>query len=651
MSKKHPSSVTARRSATRDEKAALSARVKSLRGRATKTASAADSFQNFALALGMGTGNALSGSGYGFNPITRVRTLVEWIYRGTWIGGVAVDLRAEDMTRAGIEINTTMSPDDVATLQAGLSRRGVWRGVRDTKKWASLYGGALGVILIEGADMSQPLRLETIGRNTFRGMAVVDRWMVDPTLSAGGLVEALGPDLGKPKFYNVRTDAAMLPGNKIHHSRCLRLLGDEMPYWQSVMENMWGTSVYERIYDRLVAFDSATSGAAQTVYKSYVRTYKINKLREIVTGGGAAYQGLLRYVDMMARFQGIEGVTLIDGADELVIATPSIQSGVSEALVQFGQQLCGALKIPAVRLFGMSPSGLNSTGDSDWRNYYDGILQDQETDLRMFVDLVVRIQARSDGLELPANFGFKFTPLWQMTAQQKAEVADSKTDTVIKAKDAGLYGRGTALKELQQQSSETGVHTNISQEDIEAAEEEDEMDPPGLAGGSVPEKSGPEAGPSSTSPEGLPKTPRLRDAAFRRLQRDVSGLPLADVGGLPVLIECRRGEERWPGKVWPADYGLIRRTSSAEGADEAMDCFVGLDRDAASAYVINHFREDGSFEEHKIMLAYSDAAAAVDDYCAAYDRPRVRAHQMTLAQLRSWLDDGDVSRPMTRAAA
>ncbi|MHB8533374.1 MAG: anti-CBASS protein Acb1 family protein [Solirubrobacteraceae bacterium] len=661
MSKKRPTTTMARRAAVRDEKAALRARQPKKMPKTARAldAAAADSFQNFGLNLGMGTNNALSGSTFGFNPISRVRTLLEWIYRGTWIGGVAVDLRAEDMTRAGIEINTTMPPRDIKTLQAGLSRLGVWRGIRDTRRWASLYGGAIGVLLIDGHDLAQPLRIEAIAKGSFRGIAVLDRWMVEPTLGRGGLVEELGPDLGKPKFYLVRTDSSMLPGNKIHYSRCLRLVGDDMPYWQAVMENMWGTSVYERIYDRLVAFDSATQGAAQTVYKSYIRTYKIKRLRDIVTGGGAGYQGLLRYVQMMATFQGIEGVTLIDAEDEFAAHAPSIQSGVSEALIQFGQQLCGALKIPAVRLFGMSPSGLNATGDSDWRNYYDGILQDQETDLRMFVDRVVRIQAKSDGLELPDNFGFNFTPLWQMTAQQKAEVAGRKTETVIAARSDGLYGRATALKELQQQAPETGVHTNITSEDIEAAEEEDKMEPPGLEslGGSpgaerpVPEKRGAEAGSSPQSPpEGLPRVPRLRDAGRGRGAGDAA-LPLVEIGGLPVLIECRRGEERWPGKVWPADYGLIRRTGSTEGADEDMDCFVGPERDALTAYVINHFREDGSFEEHKVMLAYGSASEARRDYIEAYGRGQGQpAHPFTLAALRDWLDAGRFDEPLRRVA-
>ena len=46
----------------------------------------------------------------------------------------------------------------------------------------------------------------------------------------------------------------------------------------------------ERLYDRMIAFDSATTGAAQLVHKSYLRTFKVQKLRKIATTTGYAYK-------------------------------------------------------------------------------------------------------------------------------------------------------------------------------------------------------------------------------------------------------------------------------------------------------------------------------------------------------------------------
>ena len=70
-----------------------------------------------------------------------------------------------------------------------------------------------------------------------------------------------------------------------------------------------------------------------------------------------------------------------------------------------------------------------------------------------------------------------FNSLWDMDDKEKTEVAKTNLDTVNAAYEAGLIGRQTALRELRQTSRATGVFTNITQELIDAAD--DEVQPPG----------------------------------------------------------------------------------------------------------------------------------------------------------------------------
>jgi phage-related protein (TIGR01555 family) len=452
---------TAKSALTKDDKARESA--------IKKNSKAFDSFQNFAHNLGIGADNAMSSSSYGFNPITRNRTLLEWIHRGSWLGGIAVDCVADDMTRAGVEIQGAIDPDDIQKIDECAVSLGVWNVINDTVKWSRLYGGAIAVLLIDGQDVSTPLRLNTIKKGQFRGLLSLDRWMVEPSLN--DLVTEFGPHLGQPKYYSVTAQAPALSRMKIHHSRCLRLEGIRLPYWQKVMENLWGLSVIERLYDRMIAFDSATTGAAQLVYKAYIRTYKIKDMREVVAAGGDALAGLTKYVDMMRRFQGIEGMTLLDAEDDFDGSSHGAFAGLSDALQQFGQQLSGALQIPLVRLFGQSPAGF-STGETDLRNYYDTIKQQQEKELRVPVTNIYRCIAASEGIELPVGTRVNFNSLWQLGEDEKANISQTVCDTVSKAEESGLIDRATALKELRQSSQVTGVFTNITDEMISDAEGE-----------------------------------------------------------------------------------------------------------------------------------------------------------------------------------
>lgn len=426
-----------------------------------------DSFVNFAMNMGLGTDNPMSGSSYGFNPVTRNRVGLEWIHRGSWLGGVAVDLVAEDMTRAGIEIKGGLKPDEIELMQENATTLGIWTQICSTIKWSRLYGGAIAVMLIDGQDTSTPLRLSTIRKDQFCGLLVLDRWMIDPSLN--DLVTDLGPSLGQPKYYSVTAQAPALCRQKIHYSRVIRLEGIELPYWQKVTENLWGISVLERLYDRMIAFDSASTGAAQLVYKSYMRTYKIKDMREIIAAGGDAQAGLIQYVDMMRRFQGIEGITLIDGEDEVQADTHSAFGGLADALQQFGQQISGALQIPLTRLFGQSPAGFSS-GDSDLRTYYDGINSQQNKALMVGVTKIYRAIAASNGIKIPDGFKIEFKSLWQLTEEQKTTIAEGGTRAILAAEDNGTISRKTSLKELRQLSHTTGIFSNITDEDIEDAE-------------------------------------------------------------------------------------------------------------------------------------------------------------------------------------
>lgn len=440
-----------------------------------KAWSVGDSFANFEARVGFGTGNQTSASGYQFDFISRNRVQLEAMYRSSWIVGQAVDVVAEDMTRAGIDHEGEIDPGDTAKLDREFERMVLWDRICDTSKWSRLYGGAVAVMLIDGQNMNTPLRPETVGKGQFKGLLVLDRWLVQPTLQ--DLVQDFGPDFGMPKFYDVVADSMALKRQRIHHSRVLRLDGVDLPYWQRVSENLWGQSVIERLFDRLIAFDSTTAGAAQLVYKAHLRTYKVEGLRDIIATGGPALEGLLKQIDMIRRFQSNEGMTLMDSKDEFE-AHQYAFSGLDNVLLQFGQQLSGALGIPLVRLFGQSPSGMNATGESDLKTYYDNIKQQQERRLSGPLTRMMSVLFQSVlGSPMPDDYNFQFRHLLQLSEVERADVAQKNTDTVLSAYDAGIISQQTALQELRQSSEVTGIWSNITDELINGAD--DELPEPG----------------------------------------------------------------------------------------------------------------------------------------------------------------------------
>lgn len=439
-----------------------------------------DGYDNFLSRLGLNNNNTLSAGTYEFNLVTRNRVKLEAAYRGSWIVGAMVDLIAADMTRAGIDITTNDSDEEIKDIQSAISRLQLWGSTRDNIAWGRLYGGSLAVIQIRGQRLDTPLDLKTIAKDQFEGLAIFDRWQLNPVLTP---VITSGPDMGLPKFYQIVNNPASTDPTAptatgqitVHHSRVIRHIGIKLPYFQAITEMMWGESVLERLWDRLIAFDNATMSSASLIDRANLRTVGIDGLREIIAAGGEAQAGLLSQFEMMRALQVNEGLTLMDKNDTFA-STAYTFSGLSDMLLQFGQQLSGACEIPLVRLFGQSPAGLSATGEGDLRMYYDAINAKQEATLRQGWDLLLKILWRSVfGKDAPIDLEFKFTPLWQMSATDKANNSKTTTETIIGAFEAGLTTKAASLSELRDSSTDTGIFSNITDEEIAEAEAEPPM--------------------------------------------------------------------------------------------------------------------------------------------------------------------------------
>ena len=272
---------------------------------------------------------------------------------------------------------------------------------------------------------------------------------------------------------------------------------------------------------------------------------------------------------------------------------------------------------------------------------------------------IVRAAALSGGWKIPDDYQVVFRPLWQLSEEQKSDVSDKDTKSVIEAEASGLITQKTALKEMKQNAKVTGRFTNVTDEDIEAASDDlaprgqDAIDQERDALVDRQSALGEKDDQGSNDPKD-PKEPK----GFKDKTHDVS-LPISELFGLPIAIESPKGTlrkgadedgQRWS-CVMPADYGYIRRAPSAEGEQEWMDCFVGDNRTSeCPAHVIDGYTPVGMFDEHKVMLGFDSPQDALRCFHEAYNDGRRAGSVTTMShdELREWLASGEVMRPLGR---
>ena len=423
-----------------------------------------DGFQNVAARLGYAPGqvsNLMSQGTFQATRLTSNRPKLDAAYRSNWIVGQVIDVVAEDMTSAGIRIKGEIEPEDIAILQKRLTELGIWNALTDCKKWARLYGGAIAVIQIEGQDLATELRIDSIAQGQFKGLAVLDRWQCEPSLSE--LIQG-GVDIGLPEYYSATNLTT-----RIHHTRVIRDIGIKLPYFEALTEKLWGESVVERMEDVLMAFNTATQGAANLVNKAYLRTISVDGLRSILAAGGIAEENLVKMFHYVRLLQSSEGLTIIDKNDAFATNSYSF-AGLPDVIKQFAEQLSGACGIPLVRLFGQSPSGFSS-GEADLKTYDQKNNSLQESTMRQGLARILHCLHQSEfGQPAPDDFDFEFNSLLKMTEKEKAEISELTTKALSMALGDGTIDLATAQKELKQLSEITGIYTNITDEMIDETE-------------------------------------------------------------------------------------------------------------------------------------------------------------------------------------
>lgn len=124
-----------------------------------------------------------------------------------------------------------------------------------------------------------------------------------------------------------------------------------------------------------------------------------------------------------------------------------------------------------------------------------------------------------------------------------------------------------------------------------------------------------------------------------------------DFYGLPLTLENPKGSMRCGvdcnGKAWESTmqhhYGYIKRTTGADG--DHVDVFLGDELDSDRVFIVNQVTPDtGLFDEHKVMLGFTDKDAAHAAYLSNYEtgwNAAESVHELSLDDFKTWLSDGD----------
>lgn len=361
------------------------------------------------------------------------------LWRGDDLAGRIVETVPNEMLREGWELviegerGKEMAEEVKGLLEDLCVDRKLWQALC----YENAYGGAgLLVGTNDGKDLSTPLDVSKISSlnflETFEPQELqADRWQNDPTQKG----------FGSPVTYRLNPNSrggSTKYGVLIHASRLAVFPGIQVSRRQITSQAGWGDAILSRCRETLRDFQTSWAAAGLLVADFAQAVWKIKGLAEIIAlDKDEAIHSRIRAMEL-ARSTVRAAVIDADGEEFERKQTPV--SGLPELLDRFATRLAASANIPVTLLMGISPAGLNATGESDIRSFYDRVKSQQNLKLRPAIEKMCVVAFHALGHEEPENWFIRFRPLWQPTDKEVAEARKIVADTDAIYVDLSVLG-------------------------------------------------------------------------------------------------------------------------------------------------------------------------------------------------------------------
>lgn len=459
-------------------------------------------------------GGKLGGPDFVLNLISRTAARDRW--RGSDLGARIVETVPDEMTREGWDIEIQPSDEDKPANKADafpnsdpamaaglppatpqgpkpieiddewikvteeldgiLEEMGADSAVAEALCYERAYGGAA---ILLGADdgqedLAMPLdeeRIEEVRHLTplsggWDGELVAWSYYNDPTK----------PNYGMPETYMLRNLGVPIarvpaPGQTVrmpvvdpmnatirwvHESRLLIFPGVAADREARVQMRGWGDSIFTRVDEVLQQYGQTWGGIAILMSELSIGVLSVDGFAASLAGNNKSGTKVVTNRALALNLaKSIARITLIDAKEEFKRDTVSM-AGVAEMLQQFALRLAAAAGMPVSMLMGQAPAGLNATGDSEIRWFYDKVAAAQRRrvlpQMRKLIRLIFKSKAGPTNGEEPERWSVKARPLYQMSATEKSQqylaVAQGDhiylTDSVVSAEEVAAKRFGGA---------------------------------------------------------------------------------------------------------------------------------------------------------------------------------------------------------------
>ena len=331
-------------------------------------------------------------------------------YTGSGLMRKIIQIPALDMVREGR--CWEMEREEIEALEAEEKRLQLAQKLLLVETLRGLGGGAFVLGLPGRPDTPAP---RSIGKGGLAYIHVVSRWhLTFQALST----DATRPGYGEPVMWQMQTEGGMVD---IHPSRVIAFKADTSsslapPFATHSADTYWGESTVQQVLDAVKDSDTARASFAALLHKARLTRIGIPNLSEVVaTVDGEAKVGARMQIIAIA--ESMYNATVFDsgnGADGPAEKIDDISynfAGAKDVINAYADFVCAVSDVPATRLLGRAPEGLNSSGDGQQKDWVKKIRAKQTLQMAPCLDQLDVYLVPSALGSTPAKVDYDFEPL------------------------------------------------------------------------------------------------------------------------------------------------------------------------------------------------------------------------------------------------
>lgn len=367
-------------------------------------------------------------------PVTQLSDeQIDALFNGDDLAARIVNDLPQDACRAGflLTIKGTESDESTSTAREILDeakRLQVMLKLRQAWIWGRAYGGgAVFVGAVDGKKVSKPLDLDDV--RTLRFLNVLRR----PQLRIEKRYDRVDePKFGEPELYRIVVRGQPTQ-QVIHESRLIMFGGQLTARSGEASVEEWDYSVLQRVLDAVRMSSSSWMSVSHLLLDASQGVLKIKDFLKMLAAKGE--DQLRKRMAMVDLGRAVCRALVVDADSEGFERVATSFAGIPETLEKIMLRVSSAAEMPQTKLFGRAPSGMNATGESDMKTWYDRVDLARDEMLKPALEQIVRlIMATADGPTKGKQLDeweIHFPPLVQQSDKERADAFKVKADALV----------------------------------------------------------------------------------------------------------------------------------------------------------------------------------------------------------------------------